>query len=222
MRLVADWLAVARCRPLAVADHDRGLISPSVVGRSAASTPRRGPDGVRDRATAGAGIRREPPLALFTAPGGSMADPTQLAREAAPARRQPGGAVEAAGMFRPVVYEGGPAPPVAYALRPRSIQLAPPAVRDGGLRARRGGCAGAGGDAAELRARLAGRPGLHARRASHARAQGWPADPGDGGAVPDAPPRVHALSARARPVRAPGRRAGHARRPGGALVRARG
>jgi hypothetical protein len=31
----------------------------------------------------------------------------------------------AAGDFRPVVYEGGPAPPVAHALRPRSAQLAP-------------------------------------------------------------------------------------------------
>lgn len=46
--------------------------------------------------------------------------PAQLAREAAPARRQPGGVVEAAGVFRPVVYAGGPAPPVPYALRPRS------------------------------------------------------------------------------------------------------
>ena len=52
-----------------------------------------------------------------------MADPPS-SREVASAHRQPGGAVEAAGGFRPVVYEGGPAPPVAYALRPRSAHLA--------------------------------------------------------------------------------------------------
>jgi hypothetical protein len=115
-----------------------------------------------------------------------MAAPAQLTREAAPRVAQPGGAVEAAGVLRPVVYEGGPAPP-AHALQPRSAHLATPAVRDSSLRAERGGDAGAGGDAAELRARLAGRPGLRARHASHARAQGRPADPGDGGAVPDAP-----------------------------------
>src|SRR5262249_8207653 len=147
-----------------------------VVERSADSTPRRGPDGVRDRAAVGAGIRREPPLASFIAPCGAMADPAQLAREAAPAHRQRGGVVEAAGGCRPVVYEGGPAAPTAYALQPRSAHLAAPAVRDGGVRGGPRVGARAGGDAADLRARLAGRPGLRARGASHARAQGRPAD----------------------------------------------
>src|SRR5262245_26196966 len=41
---------------------------------------------------------------------------------------------------------GGPALPAAHALRPRSVHIATPAVRDGGLRARWGGGAGAGGD----------------------------------------------------------------------------
>jgi hypothetical protein len=39
-----------------------------------------------------------------------MADRPSSPREAAPAHRQPGGAVEAAGVLRPVVYEGSPAP----------------------------------------------------------------------------------------------------------------
>jgi predicted nuclease of restriction endonuclease-like (RecB) superfamily len=39
----------------------------------------------------------------------------------------------------------------------------------------------------------------------------------DGGAVPDAPPRRHALPAGAHPVRAPGRRVSRARRPGAVL-----
>lgn len=47
-----------------------------------------------------------------------MADPAQFAREAAPAHRQRGGVVETAGVLRPVMYEGGPAPPAAHALRP--------------------------------------------------------------------------------------------------------
>jgi hypothetical protein len=37
-------------------------------------TPRRGQDGVRDRAIVGARIRREPPLALFAAQDLAMAD----------------------------------------------------------------------------------------------------------------------------------------------------
>jgi len=49
-----------------------------MVERSAARNLRRGLDGICDRATVGAGIQREPQLALLIAPCGAMADPTQL------------------------------------------------------------------------------------------------------------------------------------------------
>jgi len=88
-RLVADRLAGAGPRSRA---DQRGVVrlaarhmgsGPSgsprhrmVVKRS---TPRRGRDGVRDQATVGAWIRREPPLALFVAPDVAMADLARLA-----------------------------------------------------------------------------------------------------------------------------------------------
>jgi hypothetical protein len=129
-------------------------------------------------------VQREPELANGNPSTGA---PRWRTRPSSPGRRRQRTGNGVASSRRPAFQTGDvrgrPAPPAVHVLRPRSAHIARPAVRDGGLRAGWGGGAGAGGDAAELRARLARRPGLRARRASRAAAQDRPADPGDGTTV---------------------------------------